>query len=99
MKTPKYAIIAPTSIGIRITPTNRQPVHLSATYQMQVTSAESNVLSISAGLGLKTKVLTAFVKDSPIAYFIKSNLRARGVDYEGPEVPQGGPWDTAISLT
>jgi 2-dehydro-3-deoxygluconokinase len=92
MKTPKYAIIAPTSIGIRITPTNRQPVHLSATYQMQVTSAESNVLSISAGLGLKTKVLTAFVKDSPIAYFIKSNLRARGVDYEGPEVPQGGPW-------
>ena len=92
MKTPKYAIIAPTSIGIRITPTNRQPVHLSATYQMQVTSAESNVLSISAGLGLKTKVLTAFVKDSPIAYFIKSNLRARGIDYEGPEVPQGGPW-------
>jgi 2-dehydro-3-deoxygluconokinase len=59
---------------------------------MQVTSAESNVLSISAGLGLRTKVLTTFVKDSPIAYLIKSNLRARGVDYEGPEVPQGGPW-------
>src|SRR5690606_4692596 len=38
------------------------------------------------------KVLTTFVKDSPIAAFIKSDLRARHMDYEGPEVPQGDPW-------
>jgi 2-dehydro-3-deoxygluconokinase len=88
----KYAIIAPSSMGVRITPSDRQPVHISRTYQMQATSAETNVLSVSAGLGLPTKVLTAFVKDSPIAYFIKSDLRARGIDYEGPEVAQGGPW-------
>lgn len=88
----KYAIIAPSSMGVRITPQDRQPVHISRTYQMQATSAETNVLSISAGLGLPAKVLTTFVKDSPIAYFIKSDLRARGIDYEGPEVAQGGPW-------
>lgn len=59
---------------------------------MQATSAESNVLSIPAALGLKTKVLTTFVKDSPIAKFIQGDLRRRGIDYEGAEVPQGGPW-------
>ena len=37
-------------------------------------------------------MLTTFVKDSPIADFIKRDLRARGMEYEGPEVPQGGPW-------
>ena len=41
---------------------------------------------------MKTKVLTTFVKDSPIADFIKRNLRSRGIDYEGAEVEQGGPW-------
>ena len=61
-------------------------------FQMQATSAESNVASISSYLGLPVKVLTSFVKDSPIAAFIKSDLRARHMDYEGPEVPQGGPW-------
>ena len=61
-------------------------------FMMQATSAETNVASISAYLGLPTKVLTTFVKDSPIAEFIKRDLRSRGMDYEGPEVPQGGPW-------
>ena len=79
-------------MGVRITPIDRQPVHTSRTYVMQATSAETNVLSISSALGLKTKVLTKFVEDSPIATFIKSELRSRGIDYEGPEVPQGGPW-------
>lgn len=43
---------------------------------MQATSAESNVLSIPAALGLKTKVLTTFVKDSPIAKFIQATCAA-----------------------
>jgi 2-dehydro-3-deoxygluconokinase len=38
------------------------------------------------------KVLTTFVKDSPIAQLIKSNLKSRHMDYEGPEVEQGNPW-------
>jgi 2-dehydro-3-deoxygluconokinase len=59
---------------------------------MQATSAESNVLSIASSLGLSTKVLTAFVKGSPIARFIKDNLRSRRIEFEGPELPQGGPW-------
>lgn len=79
-------------MGVRITPIDRQPVHTGSLFKMQATSAETNVLSISASLGLKTKVLTTFVKDSPIATFIKGDLRRRNIDYEGVEVEQGGPW-------
>lgn len=88
----KYAIVVPTSMGVRICPMNGQPVQSSDTFFMQATSAESNVISIASYLGMKTKVLTTFVKDSPIADFIKRNLRSRGIDYEGTEVEQGGPW-------
>ena len=88
----KYSIVVPTSMGIRICPMNGQPVQASDTFFMQATSAESNVISIASYLGMKTKVLTTFVKDSPIADFIKRNLRSRGIDYEGAEVEQGGPW-------
>ena len=88
----KYAIVVPTSMGVRICPMHGQPVASSDSFFMQATSAESNVLSIASYLGMKTKVLTTFVKDSPIADFIKRNLRARGIDYEGAEVEQGGPW-------
>lgn len=88
----KYALVCPTSMGVRITPPVRQPVQTSRSYMMQATSAESNVLNISASLGLRTKVLTAFVKGSPIADFIKAELRFRNIEYEGPDVPQGGPW-------
>ena len=59
---------------------------------MQATSAETNVASIPSYLGLPVKVLTAFVKDSPIARFIKDNLASRHMDCEGKEVEQGGPW-------
>jgi 2-dehydro-3-deoxygluconokinase len=59
---------------------------------MHATSAETNVASISSFLGLPAKVLTTFVKGSPIASYIKSNLKARHLDFEGPEVDQGGPW-------
>jgi 2-dehydro-3-deoxygluconokinase len=88
----KYAMLVPTSIGVRITPLNGQPVHTSDTFKMQATSAETNVASVSSYLGLPVKVLTTFVKGSPIATFIKANLRARNMEYEGPEVEQGNPW-------
>jgi 2-dehydro-3-deoxygluconokinase len=87
-----YSLIVPTSMGVRITPVNGQPVHCSDTYIMQATSAETNVASISSYLGLPVKVLTTFVKGSPIAQFIKNNLKSRHMDYEGKEVEQGGPW-------
>lgn len=87
-----YALVVPTSIGVRITPVNGQPVHSSDTFMMQATSAETNVASISAYLGLPVKVLTTFVKGSPIARFIKNNLRSRNMEFEGREVDQGGPW-------
>lgn len=87
-----YSLIVPTSMGVRITPLNGQPVHSSDSYKMQATSAETNVANISSSLGLSVKVLTTFVKDSPIAQFIKNNLRSRNMSFEGKEVPQGGPW-------
>ncbi len=88
----KYDLITSTSMGVRITPENSQPVCIGNRYIMQATSAESNVLNVSASLGLKTKVLSAFVKGSPIAAYIKGELRRRNMDFEGPEVEQGGPW-------
>ncbi len=88
----KYSLLVATSMGVRITPVNGQPVHSSTLFEMQATSAETNVASIASYLGLPVKVLTTFVKDSPIAQIIKSNLKSRHMDYEGPEVPQGDPW-------
>ena len=88
----KYAILTPTSMGVRLTPVNGQPMHTGSLMQMQVTSAESNVASVASFLGMPVKVLTTFVKDSPIARMIKDNLGTRHMDYEGPEVEQGTPW-------
>jgi 2-dehydro-3-deoxygluconokinase len=88
----KYSLVVPTSMGVRISPLNGQPVHSSDTFYMQATSAESNVASISSYLGLPVKILTTFVKDSPIAQFIKNDLAGRHISYEGKEVLQGGPW-------
>lgn len=91
-KNARYALLVPTSMGIRIIPENGLPVHATDRFTMYATSAETNVASISSYLGLPVKVLTTFVKDSPIAQFIKSNLRSRNMDFEGPEVDQGSPW-------
>jgi len=88
----KYGVAAPTSMGVRICPPNGAPVHTSNVYYMQSTSAESNAVNIASSLGIKGLVLANFVQDSPISYFIKSELRRRNIDYIGPDIPQGGPW-------
>ena len=88
----KYALLVPTSMGLRLCPDAGQPVASSDTFRLQATSAETNVASIVSYLGLPVKVLTSFVEGSPFAAFIKQSLRSRGMDFEGPEVPQGGPW-------
>ncbi len=87
-----YALLVPTSMGVRLTPLDRQPVHCSHTFFLQATSAETNVASVAAYLGMRVKVLTAFVKGSPIARFIRNNLASRHMDVEAKEVAQGGPW-------
>ncbi len=91
-KDSKYSLLIPTSMGLRLTPVNAQPFHCSDTFKMQATSAESNVASVASYLGEPVKVLTSFVKDSPVSRFIKDNLRSRGMDYEGPEFDQEDPW-------
>lgn len=88
----KYQLLTVTSMGVRLTPMNRQPAGVGSLYAMTSTSAESNVLNVAASLGMRTKVLTRFVKDSPIAAFIKGDLRRRNIEFEGPDVAQDGPW-------
>ena len=88
----RYAIACVTSMGVRITPANRMAVHNSNQFLMQATSAETNVLNVASSLGLECLALTKFVEGSPIAAFIKSQLRARNIAYAGKELPQGGPW-------
>jgi len=87
-----WSLVVPTSMGVRLTPVNAQPMHCSRTFTMQATSAETNVASVSSYLGLPVKVLTTFVKGSPIARFIKDDLAGRHMAYEGKDVDQGGPW-------
>ena len=48
----KYAVVVPTSMGVRICPMHGQPVASSDNFFMQATSAESNVLSIASYLGM-----------------------------------------------
>ena len=91
-KNRKYALACPTSMGVRITPEDRMAVQNSNRFYMQATSAETNVLNVSSSLGYECLALTKFVKGSPIADFIKMQLRARNIRYEGVEVEQGGPW-------
>ena len=71
-----WALVVPTSMGVRICPPDGQPVASSNLFMMQATSAETNVASISSYLGLPVKVLTTFVEDSPVADFIKRDLRS-----------------------
>ncbi len=87
-----WALLTATSMGVRITPHSAQPVQSESLYHMQATSAESNVVSISSYLGLRTKILTSLVQGSPIARFIRSDLAARNIDVEAVYVEQGGPW-------
>jgi 2-dehydro-3-deoxygluconokinase len=79
-------------MGVRITPADRMAVHNSNHFYLQATSAESNVLNVSSSLGKQCLVLTRFVGGSPIAEFLKAQLRSRNIAYEGPDIPQGGPW-------
>ena len=88
----KYGVAAVTSMGVRITPNNRMGVVESNNYYMQATSAETNVLNVSASLGYPCLAMTKFVKVSPIAKFIQGELRKRNIAYVGQEIDQGGPW-------
>ncbi len=91
-KNARYDIVTVSSMGVRLTPANRQPVEAGGPFELQSTSAETNVLNVSASLGLNTLVLTRFVEGSPIASYIKGELRKRNISYIGPDIPQGGPW-------
>ena len=73
----KYAMGVPTSMGFRLAPAHGQGVHNATSFMLQVSSAETNVASISSFLGLPVKVLTTFVQGSPLAQIIKDNLAGR----------------------
>lgn len=88
----RYALVIPTSMGTRLTPINGQPFHCSDTFKMYASSAETNVGSVASYLGQRVKILTAFVKGSPVARFIKDDLAGRHMEVEGPDIEPGGPW-------
>lgn len=88
----RYSLLVATSMGLRLCAPDGQSIGTTDVLNLQATSAETNVASIASYLGLPVKVLTTFVKGSPMAAYIKRNLRSRGMDFEGPEVEQGGPW-------
>lgn len=88
----EFALCTGTSMGVRLTPPDGQPFHTATNLMFQVTSAETNVVSVSSYLGLKVKVLSKFVEGSPISRMILDNLASRHISVEGPSVPQGGPW-------
>ena len=73
-------------MGVRITPPERMAVQNSNLFYMQATSAETNVLNVASSLGRECLALTKFVKGSPVADFIKRQLRARNIRFEGIEV-------------
>lgn len=91
-KDARYQLLVPSSMGVRLTALDGQPMHSGGQLIIQVTSAESNVASVVSYLGMKVKLLTKFVKGSPISRLIKDNLASRHIDVEGPEVDQGGAW-------
>ena len=91
-KDAKFALSTATSMGVRLTPPDGQPFHTATTLQLQVTSAETNVVSVSSYLGLPVKVLSKFVEGSPVSRLILDNLASRHITVEGPSVPQGDPW-------
>ena len=88
----RWALAAVTSMGVRISPLDRMPVESGNSFYMQSTSAESNVLNVAASLGKECLVMTRFVEGSPIAAFIKAQLRARNLRYSGKEIAPDGPW-------
>jgi 2-dehydro-3-deoxygluconokinase len=61
----QWSLVVPTSMGVRITPENRAPVHTSDRFFLQATSAETNVATVVSYLGEPAKVLTAFVEGLP----------------------------------
>ena len=88
----KYSLACVTSMGVRITPFDRMPVQSDNLFRMQSTSAETNVINVASSLGENCLALTKFVKGSPIASYIKSELRKRNISYVGQDVEPDGPW-------
>ena len=74
-----YSLVVPTSMGVRITPVNGQPVHCSDTFVMQATSAETNVASISSYLGLPVKVLDHLCQGQPDCTALSKTILQAGI--------------------
>ena len=74
----QWSLVVPTSMGVRLTPTVQgQPFHTSHSMLMQATSAETNVATVAASLGLPVKALTTFVESSPEIEEHTSELQSR----------------------
>ncbi len=88
----QHDLVVVTSMGTRLTPIRRQPAHCSTTFELQATSAESNVGSVSSFLGKSVNVMTAIVPTSPFGEFIRHDLMRRGMTIDAQKVEAIGPW-------
>jgi 2-dehydro-3-deoxygluconokinase len=88
----KHALVVVTSMGTRLTAARQQPSHCSTTFELQATSAESNVASVSSFLGLPVQVMTALVTTSPFGTFIRHDLMRRGINVDAKLVAETNPW-------
>jgi 2-dehydro-3-deoxygluconokinase len=88
----RHALAIITSMGTRLTAVRQQPSHCSTTFELQATSAESNVASVSSFLGLPVNVMTALVTTSPFGNFIRHDLQRRGMTVDAKEVHEEDPW-------
>lgn len=89
-----YAVVSPTSLGIRIAPTEFRQVQTSDVFFLQATSAESNTLSIPASLGLPVKALAKFVSGDPVSTFIRRDMQSRGIACADVYEDSLNPWDS-----
>lgn len=87
-----FAIVAPTSLGIRFAPTEFRQVQTSDRLRLQATSAESNVLSIPAALGLPVKALAKFIVGDPLSEFIRRDIISRGIACSDVYEKCSDPW-------
>ena len=75
-----YALLVPTSMGVRLTPENGQPFHSSERFTMQVTSAAAPIASalIAASAMVPGSGTGAVGLSSPYDSGVRSSLWPRG---------------------
>ena len=88
----QFALAVASSVNLRETPLFRQPNIGPGLRIVQVTSAETNVASVSSYLDLPVAVMTALIKGNPDSHTVRRDLRSRGMTVFEKWFEPTGPW-------